>query len=347
MVKRLKIWPVLLLLLLVPLIVHADTVSGDWQYTLNDEGRAVITDYLGAAREVKMPWNVDGHIIAEIGEGAFADDIALRSIQLPVGVTIIRMEAFRGCTALQEVSLPPLLETIEDGAFAGCTALTLVEIPDSVAELGEAVFDARTALSGSGDSLAPGYARACGLLYLDSALLNEEDVPDDDDKYQYDIVNGYARITSYIGEEYEVVVPAELGGYPVRVIGTNAFSSRYEVEKVVLPEGLTELERTAFRKCPALRAIELPGTLRYIRDNAFYQCENLEEITIPASVVELGDRAFTGCSQLKRVTIYAPLQSMRTYTFFECHSTLTIYAPKGSVAERHAHSRGYRFVAID
>lgn len=335
------------LLLMLPLVSLADSVSGDWQYILNDENRAVVTRYTGTAAEIQMPWNLDGHIIGEIGEEAFAGNTRLRSIKLPVGVTIIRMNAFYGCTALQEVILPSLLETIEDYAFSGCYALAEIEIPDSVAEIGENVFDVNTALLGSENSLAPDYAAFCELKYKGHAQMPEEEPKDPALDYQYEIINGGARITSYIGDEYEVVVPAELGGYPVRTIGTNAFSSRYGVEKVILPEGIIELERTAFRKCPALTSITLPATLLYIRDNAFYQCENLEEIVIPDSVLELGDRAFTGCTQLKRVTILAPLQSMRTYTFYDCHSTLTIYAPKGSVAERHANSRGYRFVAID
>ena len=66
-----------------------------------------------------------------------------------------------------------------------------------------------------------------------------------------------------------------------------------------------------------------------------------------ANVQILGDKAFTGCTQLKRVTILAPLQSLRTYTFYNCHPTLTICAAKGSAAERHARSRGYRFEALE
>lgn len=340
----------IVLLLLLPVVAMADMVSGEWQYALNEDGRAVVTKYLGSARDVQMPWNVDGHIIMEIGEEAFAGNNSLTSIKLSMGAAIIRMNAFQDCIQLREVTLPTMLETIEDGAFAGCTALEVIEIPNSVAEIGEAVFEPSTALCGSAESLAPGYAAACGLRYAASpeALTADGNSRNDaGDDFQYEIRSDSVVITSYIGDDYEVVVPAEIDGYPVRVIGTNAFSSRYEVERVILPEGLIELERTAFRKCPSLMYIELPSTLKYIRDNAFYQCENLSEITIPAGVESLGDRAFTGCTQLRHVTIYAQLQSMRTYTFYDCHPTLTIYAPEGSVAARHARTRGYRFVAID
>lgn len=346
--KRIICLVLLLAVLLLPAATLAEALSGDWQYTLNDEGRAIVVRYMGNAREVQMPWNLDGHIIVEIGEEAFANNTRLRSVKLPVGVSVIRMNAFAGCTQLTEVTLPVLLETIEDGAFSNCPALATINIPDSVAEIGEGVFDSAILLTGSADSLAPGYAAACGLAYAaDASSTVVPAAKDPAADYQYNIRNGYAVITSYIGRDYEITVPSELGGYPVRAIGTNAFSSSYGVERVILPEGLTELERTAFRKCPGLTSIVLPSTLVSIGDNAFYQCENLQEIVIPASVISLGDRAFTGCSQLRSVTIYADLSNIRTYTFYQCHSTLTIYAPKGSAAERHAYSRGYNFVAIE
>lgn len=302
-----------------------------------------MTRYLGSAAEIQIPRNVDGIIVAEIGESAFAGNPKLRKVEMPAAAYIIRANAFSNCTGLKEVKLPTLLETIEDNAFAGCTALAVVKIPDSVMEMGENVFAPNTALDGSADSLAPDYARACGLRYVGGA----EATVNPERDYQYSIINGYAKITSYTGDDAEVIVPAELGGYPVKVIGKNAFSSRYEVEKVILPEGVTELESVSFRMCSSLKSIELPSTLLYIRDNAFYRCENLEEIEIPASLIELGAKAFTGCKQLRLVTIHANLQSMNYDTFFNCHSTLTIYAPKGSAAERVANSRGYRFVAIE
>lgn len=338
----------LLTILLLPAAALAEALSGDWQYTLNDEGRAIVVRYLGNSKELQMPWNLDGHIIVEIGEEAFAHNTTLRSIKLPVGVTVIRMNAFTGCTRLSDVTLPVLLETIEDGAFSECTALTTINIPESVVEIGDNVFDKSILLTGSADSLAPDYAAACGLAYAtDASSTAVPTVKDPADDYQYDIRNGYAVITNYVGHDYEITIPSELGGYPVRAIGTNAFSSSYGVERVVLPEGLTELERTAFRKCSSLTSIVLPSTLVSIGDNAFYECENLLEIVLPASLVSLGDRAFTGCTELRSVTIYADLSNIRTYTFYNCHATLTIYAPKGSAAERHANSRGYNFVAIE
>lgn len=342
------LYPLVLVLLLavclLPNGAQADEYSGDWQYALDEEGKAIITRYLGSQREVKLPWHLNGHMIVEIGEEAFAGNAKLRSITLPVGVYVIRMNAFINCTQLQEVILPERLETIEDGAFAGCTALAEINIPDSVAEIGEGCFDAATKLTGSEESLAWAYAKAADLAYEEDVLLKGNDADPLPLDYQYERWNEGVIITSYIGDDYEVIVPVQIDGYPVLAIGENAFSSRYSVEIVVLPEGLTTLARTSFRYCPALRSIQLPSTLKSIGESAFYRCENLEEIVIPASVTELGNRAFQGCLSLRHVTLSASLKTIPYYTFFECHRQLTIYAPAGSAAERFAYSKGYRFV---
>ena len=97
-----------LLILFFLSIAFAEATSGDWQYTLNDSGRAVITRYSGMAKEVTVPWNLDGHIVIEIGECAFAGNTRLRSVKMPAGIICIRMNAFMGCSVLEEVTLPTL-----------------------------------------------------------------------------------------------------------------------------------------------------------------------------------------------------------------------------------------------
>ncbi len=333
-------------LALYPCFALADTVFGNWAYTLNNEGQAVITHYNGWEKNVSLPWNLQGKLVAEIGPEAFSGNRAIETVKLPIGVTVIRENAFRDCPNLKSVELPDRLETIEDGAFLGCTKLADLVIPDSVAELGEQCFENWTVLRGSENSIAGAYARAVGMAYDGSAAEEgPEEAPDSPD-YGYEIRNGAAVITVYLGGDHEVMIPSVLGGYPVRAIGENAFSSQYGVEKVIVPEGVRELERVAFRYCTGLKAIQLPSTMQVIGDNCFYRCESLEEIVIPEGVAELGDRAFQGCISLRRVTLPASLGFIYRYTFFECHKQLIICGPSHSAAESYADQMGCGFISI-
>lgn len=312
------------LALLAATAASADTTYGSWTYVLNDNGQIVITGYSGKDRNLEIPWNLDGRLVVEIGPGAFMNNEVIESVKLPIGVTILREDAFRNCMRLKSVTLPSRLSTIEDGVFVECISLLELSVPESVAEFGEVWCDSHLTL------LRPGNAAA------DSGPV---------EAYQYEIRNGGAVITSYTGEDSEVIIPATLGGYPVRVIGENAFSSRYSVERVVVPEGVVELERVSFRYCHDMAEIVLPSTLRFIGDNAFYRCERLTRVEIPEGVVELGDRAFQGCGSLYDVTLPMSLKSIPWYAFNECSSRLVIHAPAGSAAQAYARNKGYNFNA--
>ena len=87
------------------------------------------------------------------------------------------------------------------------------------------------------------------------------------DEFSYRLLpeRGEAVITGYIGKSQEVVVPAELGGCPVREIrdfGSNT------VKRVVLPDGLLAIGAEAFHHT-ALEEIEIPDSVQRIGPDAF------------------------------------------------------------------------------
>lgn len=59
----------------------------------------------------------------------------ITNFEIPVGVTTIRENCFKGCTALQSVIIPDSVGTIGQAAFYGCTALKTVIIPGSVTNI--------------------------------------------------------------------------------------------------------------------------------------------------------------------------------------------------------------------
>ncbi len=321
--------------------------DGAFSYSLSEDGKATIDRYVGSAAEVAVPWNLSGHLVVAVGESAFEGNAKVRKVTLPAGVTVVRAYAFKDCAALTEIVLPKRLETLEDGVFLGCSSLREIAIPGGIFEIGEHCFEQGVTLISDAGGVAEGYARACSLAFSSASGTAPAPVQKDDSTkdYQYSVQGGKATITAYTGRDFDIHVPASIDGHPVVAIGSNAFSSCYNAERIVLPEGLTTLERTAFRFCLYLTEVELPSTLRTIGDYAFYKCEILPEIVIPDGVTTLGKRAFEGCTQLRDITLPASIQSIAKYTFFECHAQLTIHAPSGSAAHIFAGRNGYRFIA--
>lgn len=121
---------------------------------------------------------------------------------------------------------------------------------------------------------------------------------------------------------------------------------------VELPEGVTKIERDAFRYCE-INSVKFPSTLRLISDNAFADCENLktidfgcglthvgssvswytfadsglERINFPKQVKSIGRGAFYG-SQLKEVILNEGLEIIGEDSFIMCLDLESISIPK-------------------
>ena len=59
-----------------------------------------------------------------------------------------------------------------------------------------------------------------------------------DGAFKYIVVDDEACIVEYFGEDSEIVIPAQVGGIPIRRIMNNAFAKADQVTKISIPEGL-------------------------------------------------------------------------------------------------------------
>ena len=101
-------------------------------------------------------------------------------------------------------------------------------------------------------------------------------------------------IMSYSGSDEEVDIPSVIGDYNTVYIGFNAFKGNTSVRKIVIPEGVTEIQGNAFFGCTNLETVVLPETLNFIYQNAFRDCPNLKDVVLPDSVSYVGSGAYEG-----------------------------------------------------
>ena len=149
-------------------------------------------------------------------------------------------------------------------------------------------------------------------------------------------VNTYASIgdgtnggatTEGQGLSGSVTIPNTLGGFSVRIIGTNAFrlcssltsvsfepNSQLEtigqyaflqsgLTSITLPASQTSIGSYAFYLCSALTSVnfESGSQLETIGTYAFNSTGLSGSISLPASATSIGDQAFRGCSNLTSV----------------------------------------------
>ena len=127
---------------------------------------------------------------------------------------------------------------------------------------------------------------------------------DESDGFGYYIRDNKAYITTYDKSiKGDVVIPSELGGYPVEEI--NAFTfRRSEIESVTISENVKIIGHGAFLSCKKLKKVFLPDSLNVIGFSAFENCINLSEITLPDKGIEIKEDAFKNTAYFNDTTNY-------------------------------------------
>ena len=302
--------------------------------------------------------------LKEIGEDAFLGCEKLQKINLPPGLTYIAPRAFFECVSLPDpeipegiktieretfvecefkgIKLPKTLEKIDESAFWLCNKLETIEIPDNVTEIANHAFDSCEELESI--TLPEGLKSISFGAFSDCKKLSAIKFPKGLLSIGEDAFSGCESLKTVelppniksIGAFYNctslerVVVPNE-----VTEFGHSAFRSCINLTEINFPKKLTSIGDLAFEQCIGLTEIKLPDGLESIGYAAFHLCTNLTNITIPDSVTSIGDSAFEECTNLTSVTIPASVTKLGKGAFRDCPNLKDIYISKDSpLAER-------------
>ncbi|MBQ6996540.1 MAG: leucine-rich repeat domain-containing protein [Lachnospiraceae bacterium] len=179
--------------------------------------------------------------------------------------------------------------------------------------------------------------------------------------------DGTIEIDSYDGDYEAIVIPAQIGGRDVTVIG--GFANEDEITSVVIPDTVREISNKAFLNCYDITFVKmganvevigdyafdgdfeeivLPNTLKVIGENAFagvplkvlsipnhveeigggaFLSADIEKLTIPGSVKLIGYQAFLYCNKLETVVIEEGVETIENEVFRDCTSLKTITIP--------------------
>lgn len=66
-------------------------------------------------------------------------------------------------------------------------------------------------------------------------------------------------------------------------------------KEVIVPDGIEELESSAFWDNQSIESVFLPESLKNMGGDTFYNCNKLRKINIPANVNNMGNNPFAGC----------------------------------------------------
>ena len=104
--------------------------------------------------------------------------------------------------------------------------------------------------------------------------------------------DGTARLLGVNDMPGELVIPETIEGLPLTEVGSYCFAKNKYLERVVLPDSLTKMERMAFYNCTGLKELEIGAALTELGGDAFMNCHNLSMLKVRCDVKE------TTCARL-------------------------------------------------
>lgn len=260
-------------------VIVPDTIEGQPVVKIGDSAFAhPETDYRHSIQTIILP-----DTITEIGSNAFYNQIYLKAVNIPDGITRIESttfkncrllaldilglnlpgtieyigkNAFENCISITTADLPEGLKEIDDQAFLNCSGLKKVSLPDSIEKIGSSVFSGMNELVVTGK--IPDYETPSGVFSdIDNLTIMDSD-----------------RIGNFA---FSATTFDDVSISNVDTIGESAFNSS------------------------SMKNLEIEN-VRVIEENAFSGIMGVEKISIPSSVKIVGARAFSSYA-LKEITV--------------------------------------------
>lgn len=97
------------------------------------------------------------------------------------------------------------------------------------------------------------------------------------------------------------------------------------MEKIAIPDTVTEIESFAFNYLKKLKSIEIPEGVTKI--SGFSECVNLEEVILHEGLLEIGSHTFFNCHSIKSINLPNSLQSIGNSAFYGCDSLTDVTIP--------------------
>ena len=273
--------------------------------------------------------------ITNVGAYAFAECVALETIDLGANVTTIGDYAFSGCTMLSKVNsnvantinLPASLQSIGKYAFQNVALVTTVTVSDSVTSIGLGAFKGCNALTDitlpfvGGSEDAKGSEAVFGYIFgcVSTNAYNNNHVYNGATDASIGSYSNY-----YMADESSTnFVNYKLGSY----------SGIYKPEGAVWQYSCYDYVRssTNYLQCYYYYIPSMIKNITITKQTsipvaAFNGCEFIESITIPTTTTSIGGYAFQNCLGLKRLNSTADgvfnvptaVDTIGAYTFYKC-----------------------------
>lgn len=110
-------------------------------------------------------------------------------------------------------------------------------------------------------------------------------------------------------------------------IGKSAFEGCINLTSATLPSTLTSVGTYAFSECSSLTKVQLPESIKIIPSHLFSNCKALKTVTAASDLTGVGYSAFHNCAALESFNIPATVTNIEGYAFYGCSSIYGLDLP--------------------
>lgn len=315
-----------------------------WEYTeglefkIGESYCTVVGKGNANTADIVIPYGHNGLPVIYIGEEAFENDAALKSVKLPYGIKSIGSYSFSGCTSLEEINIPGSVISISTRAFQACSKLEKADFEtyDWYVLIGDDRRRRNQSTSVFEDGLSAAKTLR-GIYDHDMVFIFSKSVADSgfvceegehiynylnfcdicqkswvDSGFNYNFIGylpGWNRceysVWSLPNNETEVVVPRGINWNPVTQIDERCLSGRKHIKTIMLPDTIEVIGEYAFEGT-GITEIVLPSKLTAVSAYLFKDCTLLTEVYIPKNVTNIAPMAFNNCTFLTKVVFEDP-----------------------------------------
>ena len=308
-------------------------------------GEIRILSYTGTQEHLIIPAEIQGMPVTSIANGAFAENLTLKTLIIPDSVTRIDEGILKGCENLNSLQTPLMGADKEEAQYLGYLFGAATH-EDNARDIPVSLKCLR--LTADWQTL-PAYALfdcndiVCLSLPESVTVIEKFAIYNGASLRQID---GIEKIVTF--GDRALMNCSELQilnlGDTLQTIGFGAFEGCSSIRTMTLPfVGRSQTENTYlgyifgaaqpdFAKgfYPAhLERITLSGACKALGNYAFFECETLKEITLPEVLTSIGVRAFYGCESLWSIKLPNSLTTLREEAFAQCDALTSVVFGQG------------------
>lgn len=219
-------------------------MSGDYEYTVQEDGTVYVSGYIGDDTIIELPENLDDYEVTGVSDHAF-EGSSIVSLVVPGQIKNIGYRAFYDCDQLTDVTFEDGVESVGEEAFVRSPILQL-SMTNSVYKMGRDAFN--TSISGEISR------EENGLIYIGNVVVGFADdfnFFDFDEEKKLQFAEDTVGIADYaLCVQYNDTIKASTEIYYIdsvefpnglKYIGKGAFLGQNKIDDYIIPESVVDI----------------------------------------------------------------------------------------------------------